>query len=189
MDRTNDIPKLDQPACYEIKVPGRLDESWSEWLEGMTVEVEGGEGVPTITTLTGEVPDQAAVCYLAHGQRALRLFANEEAADLFGRGLELLEPVPSSTEKLDLTARLQLALGRAQWKLGMAPESMNVCFQVKGKSSEKICDLLDKRGILKVGHGNFKAENYIRLICVNADMTFADIDYFFEQVKRVAEEV
>jgi tetratricopeptide (TPR) repeat protein len=70
------------------------------------------------------VPDKAASAYLAHGQRALRLFANEEAVDLFSRGLELLESMPSSREILHLTARLQLALGRAQWKLGQAPESM-----------------------------------------------------------------
>jgi hypothetical protein len=61
MDPTTEVPKLDRPACYEIKVPGRLEEHWSEWLEGMAVEVESGDGVPTITTLTGELPDQAAL--------------------------------------------------------------------------------------------------------------------------------
>jgi hypothetical protein len=61
MDQVIDIPKLDRPAWYEIKVPGRLEEYWSEWLEGMTVEVESGSERPTVTTLTGEVPDQAAL--------------------------------------------------------------------------------------------------------------------------------
>jgi selenocysteine lyase/cysteine desulfurase len=64
----------------------------------------------------------------------------------------------------------------------MEPESMNVCFQVIGKSSEEICDILDKESIIKVGHGNFKGENYIRLVCVNPELTFEDIDYFFENV-------
>jgi hypothetical protein len=31
---------LDRPGTYEIKVPGRLDEGWSEWFEGMTITVE-----------------------------------------------------------------------------------------------------------------------------------------------------
>jgi hypothetical protein len=51
---------LDQPATYQIKVPGHLDESWSDWAEGMTITVESeGEG-PPVTTLTGTV-DQAAL--------------------------------------------------------------------------------------------------------------------------------
>jgi hypothetical protein len=52
---------LDQPGTYEIRVPGRLDESWSEWFEGMTITVERGGDGPTITTLTGVVADEAAL--------------------------------------------------------------------------------------------------------------------------------
>ncbi len=52
---------LDRPGTYEIKVPGRLDEGWSEWFEGMTITVEGGADCPTITTLTGIVTDEAAL--------------------------------------------------------------------------------------------------------------------------------
>jgi hypothetical protein len=51
---------LDQPTAYQIKVPGELDESWSDWDGGMTVTVESeGEG-PPVTVLTGTV-DQAAL--------------------------------------------------------------------------------------------------------------------------------
>ncbi len=51
---------LDQPATYQIKVPGHLDERWADWFEGMTVTVESeGDGSP-ITILTGNV-DQAAL--------------------------------------------------------------------------------------------------------------------------------
>jgi hypothetical protein len=51
---------LDRPATYQIKVPGELDESWSDWAGGMTIAVESeGEG-PPVTTLTGTV-DQAAL--------------------------------------------------------------------------------------------------------------------------------
>ena len=51
---------LDRPATYQIKVPGVLDERWSDWNGGMTVSVENdGDDLP-ITTLTGTV-DQAAL--------------------------------------------------------------------------------------------------------------------------------
>jgi hypothetical protein len=52
---------LDKPGTYEIKVPGRLKEDWSEWFEGMTISVEAGTDCPTITTLTGIVTDEAAL--------------------------------------------------------------------------------------------------------------------------------
>ena len=50
---------LDQPGTYEIRVPGRLDDEWSQWFEGMTITVDAGAGSPTITTLTGLVTDEA----------------------------------------------------------------------------------------------------------------------------------
>jgi hypothetical protein len=51
---------LDKAAVYEIKVPGELDERWTDWDGKMTVTVETeGEGRP-VTTLTGTV-DQAAL--------------------------------------------------------------------------------------------------------------------------------
>jgi hypothetical protein len=51
---------LYRPATYQIRVPGHLDESWSDWAGGMTITVESeGEGAPA-TILTGTV-DQAAL--------------------------------------------------------------------------------------------------------------------------------
>ena len=52
---------LERPGTYVIKVPGRLDEGWAEWFEGMTIMVESSEDRPTITTLTGIVTDEAAL--------------------------------------------------------------------------------------------------------------------------------
>ncbi len=51
---------LDRPATYQIKVPGHLDESWSDWAGGMTITVDSEGDVPPVTTLTGTV-DQAAL--------------------------------------------------------------------------------------------------------------------------------
>ena len=74
-------------------------------------------------------------------------------------------------------------------KLLMQPELLCVCFQVDGKSSEAICDALDKQALIKVGYGNFRDRSYIRLVCVDPDMTFGDIDHFFEQVAQVADKL
>jgi hypothetical protein len=51
---------LHRPATYQIKVPGELDKSWSDWAGGMTITVESEGGGPPVTTLTGTV-DQAAL--------------------------------------------------------------------------------------------------------------------------------
>jgi hypothetical protein len=43
-------------AVYRISVQGKLDEDWSDWLDGMTITFERGT-----TTLTGPVADQSAL--------------------------------------------------------------------------------------------------------------------------------
>jgi hypothetical protein len=64
---------LHQPATYQIRVPGHLDESWSEWAGGMTITLEGEEDGPPTTTLTGLVADQAALQSLLRRLYALGL--------------------------------------------------------------------------------------------------------------------
>ena len=44
------------PACYQIKITGRLGDQWSDWFGGMTITYQEG-----ITTISGEVLDQAAL--------------------------------------------------------------------------------------------------------------------------------
>jgi hypothetical protein len=42
---------------YEIRIKGHLDESWTDWFDGMTIcHEDNGE-----TLLTGSLPDQAAL--------------------------------------------------------------------------------------------------------------------------------
>ena len=54
---------------YEIKFQGRLDESWTEWFEGLTFSY-GSDGT---TTLSGEIIDQAALHGLLKKVRDLGL--------------------------------------------------------------------------------------------------------------------
>jgi hypothetical protein len=51
---------LARPATYHIQVPGHLDESWSEWVGGMTITTEIDDDGRPVTTLIGTV-DQAAL--------------------------------------------------------------------------------------------------------------------------------
>ena len=51
---------LYRPATYQIKVPGHIGESWSDWAGGMTIKVETEVDGTSITTLTGTL-DQAAL--------------------------------------------------------------------------------------------------------------------------------
>ena len=52
---------LDRPATYQIKVPGELDESWSDWVGSMAITVDSEGDGPPVTTRTGVVTDQAAL--------------------------------------------------------------------------------------------------------------------------------
>ncbi len=61
MNKVKQKLTLDQPATYQIEVPGHLDESWSDWAGGMTVTLESRADGPPTTTLTGTVADQAAL--------------------------------------------------------------------------------------------------------------------------------
>ena len=51
---------LDQPATYQIKVPGELDENWPDWAGEMEVMVESDADGLLISSLTGTL-DQAAL--------------------------------------------------------------------------------------------------------------------------------
>jgi hypothetical protein len=51
---------LYRPVTYQIKVPGYLDESWSDWAGGMAITFESADDGPPVTTLTGAL-DQAAL--------------------------------------------------------------------------------------------------------------------------------
>jgi len=56
----NAIP-FDQPATYQIQVDGKIDPDWSDRLAGMTIRLTAEEASPPVTTLNGELSDQAAL--------------------------------------------------------------------------------------------------------------------------------
>ncbi len=50
-----------QVATYVVRVGGRVDERWAEWLDGMTLAAGEDGGQMETTTLVGTVADQAAL--------------------------------------------------------------------------------------------------------------------------------
>ena len=53
-------PGFDQPGVYRITVTGHLDAAWSEILHDMAI-VNRCESETVVTTVTGRLPDQAAL--------------------------------------------------------------------------------------------------------------------------------
>jgi hypothetical protein len=51
---------LTRPATYQIKVPGHLDKSWSDWAEEVTVMFGRDDDDLPVSTITG-IFDQAAL--------------------------------------------------------------------------------------------------------------------------------
>ncbi len=49
------------PATYQICVQGVLGESWRDYYAGMTIEIDHEAGQRSVTKLTGQLQDQAAL--------------------------------------------------------------------------------------------------------------------------------
>jgi hypothetical protein len=64
---------FDSPSAYEICVQGVLDAEWSWRLEGMTIVTRvHADGTP-VTTLTGDLVDQAALAGVLDHLYSMRL--------------------------------------------------------------------------------------------------------------------
>ncbi len=52
---------LTAPALYRIEVQGRLDASWADMLENVTLRLKHPTAEPPVTVLTGTLLDQSAL--------------------------------------------------------------------------------------------------------------------------------
>lgn len=68
--KRGDRPTMDQPAVYQIKVPGEIDFGRTEWVASLAVTVELEDNLNPLTVLTGQL-DQAALHGLLRGLYAL----------------------------------------------------------------------------------------------------------------------
>ena len=84
---------------------------------------------------------------------------------------------------------LERIRGDAEFLLSFEPEWVNICFELRGKPSDAICDALDREQLAKLGFGIVKGRRVIRLVLVNPHLTEADIDRLIENIKRVGTEL
>lgn len=76
-----------------------------------------------------------------------------------------------------------------QLSLVAQPQSINVCFEVRDRSSAAICDHLDRQGRLKIGHGRVDGRRIIRLVCVNPELGEEGVDRVFDEILAAAAEL
>ena len=65
--------KVDTPAMYSIRFVGDLEENCSECLDGLKITSSNLGGKRTITTLSGPLPDQAALFSVLNALYDMRL--------------------------------------------------------------------------------------------------------------------
>lgn len=65
--------KNDTPATYRICVGGYLDPYWSDRLGGLTITPKSQEDEEVVTTLSGQLVDQAALFGVLIGLYDMRL--------------------------------------------------------------------------------------------------------------------
>ena len=66
------LPKSTQPATYRIRIAGRVNDGWSDFMSDLEQSFDQENGV-TITTITGTVADQSALHGLLEHIRDLNL--------------------------------------------------------------------------------------------------------------------
>jgi len=65
--------QVHMPATYQIRVQGVLNQNWSDRLGGMTITAAGQDSEAPVTTLSGRLLDQAALCGVLNTLHDLRL--------------------------------------------------------------------------------------------------------------------
>ena len=58
---SNQQLRLGETAQYQIKIQGRLSESWTDWFDELSIESHLDGSRATVTVLTGQVRDQVAL--------------------------------------------------------------------------------------------------------------------------------
>ncbi len=77
----------------------------------------------------------------------------------------------------------------SELELILEPESINVCFRMHGRSARLICEELDRRGIAKIGWGSFRNLEFIRLVCVNPEVSESDLESLLATIVEIGSEL
>ena len=66
------LPKVTQPAAYRVRIAGRVNDGWSDFMSDLEQSFDQENGA-TITTINGIVADQSALHGLLERIRDLNL--------------------------------------------------------------------------------------------------------------------
>jgi sulfinoalanine decarboxylase/sulfinoalanine decarboxylase/aspartate 1-decarboxylase len=64
------------------------------------------------------------------------------------------------------------------------PDSISICFNYKGIPARKLCTDLYEQSVLMVGYGQFRGQEFVRMVTVNAQLEREDILGFFQKLER-----
>lgn len=73
--------------------------------------------------------------------------------------------------------------------LSVEPVSINVCFEVTGRSSTAICDRLAREGRMLIGTGVVRGRRVVRMVCVDPALRREDLRAALAEIVRVGERV
>jgi glutamate/tyrosine decarboxylase-like PLP-dependent enzyme len=123
------------------------------------------------------------------GRRSLLCGRRNDALKLWAAWLHLgdsgwRERVDRQMEIAATAARMIAA--DAGLELAEQPQLINVCFEVRNRSSSAVCDVLDQHGRLKIGHGIVRGRRKIRLVCANPDLTPDHLAAILQEIKEAA---
>jgi glutamate/tyrosine decarboxylase-like PLP-dependent enzyme len=76
-----------------------------------------------------------------------------------------------------------------QLHMSHVPQSLNVCFEIDGVSSELLCSELNVRGLAVVGHARVDGRSTIRLVIANPSQSELVLDEFLGAVLQVGAEL
>lgn len=82
-----------------------------------------------------------------------------------------------------LAARVQAC---PELRLARAPASINVCFEVVGKSSRRLCRALWERNVAQIGHAVVDGREVVRWVLVDPAIRTEDLDEVLEDLLAVA---
>lgn len=69
------------------------------------------------------------------------------------------------------------------------PESLNLCFTVRGVAADALCTELNRRGLLMVGHAMVDERPVVRQVFLDPTLDHSQIDHFFSALTQLADEL
>lgn len=85
-----------------------------------------------------------------------------------------------------VVARIEAA---PELRMCHVPESLNICFEMPGVSSEQLCSELNARGLAVVGHARVNGRSTVRLVIANPEQSEEVLDEFLGAILLVGRDL